>query len=238
MKKINIHTYFASMGRSGSTLIANYFTLPERKQFILVEPNLLENNLHNVNLCTQISDYKLVNDINHLEKEFNHLKSKGYKIGIKEVKSKLHDHLYTSIFPDNLAVTTRNIKSIYLSLLEKHRQQKSSLDEKWSYDYCVQESLSITNICNQHPSKIIIRYEDFILSQDYRLTLENSLSLVGGGEVSRNFERFNREYESKLFNGEIRNRNKPYEFINEKDKKQAEELAEECSVYQKLFDYS
>ncbi|HCV04869.1 hypothetical protein L1264_00600 [Pseudoalteromonas sp. APAL1] len=237
MNQFEVYIYFASMGRSGSTLIANYFTKPDAKQFMFVEPNVSENNRFNVNLINQLTDFSLQNDPSSLPETLKSLKGKNYKIGIKEVKSDIHSQVNKLIFPEKIVVTCRNIKDIYLSLVEKHRQQNVPLNEDWSYEYCLRESKYILGFCEKNSCSKIIRYEDFIDSYDYRSELCQLLELEGEGVVDRNFDIYNRTFEQELFKGEIRKRDKPYRHIVQKDIQQAEKLSEECQAYQAYFDY-
>ena len=85
MNQFEVYIYFASMGRSEAPLIANYFTKPDAKQFMFVEPNVSENNRFNVNLINQLTDFSLQNDPSSLPETLKSLKGKNYKIGIKEV---------------------------------------------------------------------------------------------------------------------------------------------------------
>jgi hypothetical protein len=232
--------YIASMGRSGSTLIANWLSVPEHNQYIFVEPNLtqgvsplLRTQLERFNLSAALpgSDVTLA-DISALLAD--------RKWGVKEVKGLLHDQLGTTLRPRRVVITVRDITEVYLSLVEKHRIQgiDDRFDPEWSRQYCLRESAYLNHLHRAHPEYHVVRYQDFVSSSACREQLADYTGFRGGGTVDFNFDLYNRSYESGFYAGRIAPRSQAYRTIDERDLQAAREVAGQCAGYQSSFGYA
>ena len=231
--------YIASMGRSGSTLVANWLSVPGQEQYIFVEPNLTQG--ITPLLATQLERFGLAPSCSTdatLE-EFHDL-MQGRRWGVKEVKGILHDHIGSMLQPRRVVVTVRDIAEVYLSLVEKHRIQGVDVrfDTEWSRLYCLREAGYLLDLCRNRPDYHVIRYRDFVHSEDSRRALLEYTGFCGGGVVDFNFDLYNRSYETGYFNGRIAPRTRDYRTITARDLHAAREVAGMCVEYQAHFGYA
>ncbi|MBU2977957.1 hypothetical protein [Alteromonas sp. C1M14] len=232
---IELDVYIASMGRSGSTALANFLTDPQKQQYIFVEPDIV--NGPNAVFFDQLRDFQL-QDQSHLgEFDFSNLRNAGAKVGVKEVKCSFHNQMGTLFKADKTIITCRSIDNVYLSLLEKHRLQQLALDDAWAFDYCVREANGLVMFAQKFPIDYVVKYEDFSTSQGVRDTLSDKLNFVGGGEVDRGFVNYGRKFEADMYAGHISSRKTPYQTITETDIRRASQLQALCSEYQHCFGY-
>jgi hypothetical protein len=228
------------MGRSGSTLIANWLSVPDQGQYIFVEPNLGQG--VSPLLRTQLERFNLSGPFFAGEAtlaDFNTLLA-GRKWGVKEVKGMLHDQLGISIRPRRVVITVRDIAEVYLSLVEKHRIQgvDDRFDPEWSRQYCLRESGYLQALHRAHPEYHVVRYQDFVCLEDCRERLKAYTGFRGGGTVDFNFDLYNRSYESGFFDGRIALRNQGYRTIEDRDLQAAQEVAGQCAEYQDRFGFA
>jgi hypothetical protein len=232
--------YIASMGRSGSTLIANWLSVPDYDQYIFVEPNLAQG--VSPLLLTQLERFNLSGALPGSDAtlaDFSVLLA-GRKWGVKEVKGLLHDELGTSIRPRRVVITVRDIAEVYLSLVEKHRIQgiDDRFDPEWSRQYCLRESGYLDDLHRTHPEYHVVRYQDFVSSGACRERLTAYAGFRGGGTVDFNFDLYNRAYESGFYEGRIAPRSQGYRTIDDRDLRAAQEVAGQCAGYQSSFGYA
>ena len=236
---LNPDLYIASMGRSGSTLIANWLSVPERGQYVFVEPNLLQG--VSPLLSTQLERFGLGADppgVATLEAFASGMA--GRQWGVKEVKGMLHDHVGAAILPSCVVITVRDIAEVYLSLVEKHRVQgvEDRFDPAWSADYCMRESAYLLGMGRANPSYHVVRYHEFVASPAIRDHLSEVTGFAGGGTVDFNFDLYSRSYESGMFQGRIAPRKQAYHTITERDVQAARDVSAQCAGYQAHFGYA
>lgn len=238
MTELQPDLYIASMGRSGSTLIANWLSVPALGQFVFVEPNLTQG--VSALLITQMERFGLETSVvgGHTLASFAAAMA-GKRWGIKEVKGELHRYVGDSIRPRRVVITVRDIEEVYLSLVEKHRVQgvEDRFDLAWSAGYCVRESAYLLELSLAHPDYHVVRYHEFVESPAARERLTAATGFVGGGIVDLNFDLFNRSHESGIYQGRIAARNRPYLTIRKDDARAAREVAARCAGYQEHFGY-
>lgn len=232
--------YIASIGRSGSTLIANWLSRPDLGQYIFVEPNLTQG--ISPLLQTQLQRFHLTNNEADGPDSPAALAAllAGRQWGVKEVKGELHDALGSLFQPRRVVVTVRDITEVYLSLVEKHRIQgvEERFDPEWSRQYCVRESGYIHQLARSRPEYYAVRYQDFVCSAATRSALAAFSGFTGGGAVDFNFDLYNRSYETGYHQGEIRMRKQGYRTITDQDIQAARKVAGDCADYQQYFGYS
>jgi hypothetical protein len=201
----------AAMGRSGSTMIANWLTRPPG-QLVLIEPFLLA--LHNPQMLhRQFEDFGIPATADAWEvadadwqARFKRLfapRLAGRRWAVKEVLGEEHRRFLAAFAPPRVVITVRNIADIAASFLEKHRLQgnRHRFDAGWVAAYCRREASAIValkeTLAAQGTPHRITRYEDFVASAEERTALADFTGWAGGGEVARHLDSLGRSFEAE-----------------------------------------
>jgi hypothetical protein len=245
--------YIAAMGRSGSTLIANWLTHPGR-QTLFCEPNFFTRNV-SAKLISQCKDLKV--QISQTDKTETDIaldrwldnrfgdQFDGQKWGFKEVLCDLHERCLNELEPHFILVTVRNIRDIYLSFIEKHQIQRNEnrFPPQWSYDYCRHESEQMVKFVHQLDDSghkyIIVRYEDFITQPHKRAEVEETTGWQGGGDLTRHLSLFDRHFEARQHEGNLTSdiRKNVTRKLDKEYHVQADQLVTSCHAYQSRFGF-
>ena len=153
----------------------------------------------------------------------------------------------TDVFsPPRVLVSVRNIRDVALSFFEKHRLQ-DNLDrfgDDWVAEYCTRESAGMVDYIASLESRgipyRIVRYEDFLSSQDLRSQVEAFTGWPGGGDTSANLRDFDRGFEAERHGSGIADAaSLPRERgLDASLTRAASEIAERCGKYQSRFGYA
>jgi hypothetical protein len=245
--------YIASMGRTGSTAIANWFTVPPR-QIVLIEPfffalqnpHMLRVQLENLGLGADDAEWTLVDD--NWRERFLRLfapRLAGRRWAFKEVLAVEHARVLEDFAPPRVIVTVRDIRDIAASFFEKHRIQGNQhrFNQAWVLDYCQRESREIVALCNrlarEDTAWRVMRYEDFVQSADERKKLADFVGWSAGGDVARHLGRLGREFETDRHGNGINARSRQWleRELQSGEHELAERIAAECAAYQAFFGY-
>jgi hypothetical protein len=245
--------YIAAMGRSGSTLLANWLTRPPN-QLVFSEPfftrsenpRLLRMQLASFGMPATEEEWE-VRDETAAERFARMMapRLEGRRWGFKEVLIDEHMRVLEQFAPAKIVITVRNILDVALSFFEKHRLQGNlnRFGDDWVVSYCVEQSTGILRY-RKHldacgVAHLIVRYEDFVCSDEARDSLQNFVGWTGGGDTTSNFNDFDRSFEvdrhGTSISGLMRERQdrslSPAEFDL------AAVIAERCNEYQVQFGY-
>ncbi len=247
------HLYIAGMGRSGSTLLANWLTEPN-SQIVFCEPNFFSHEI-SVKLNKQFIDFGLslkginldqTQDTQEWLRKLTGEQLQGRKWGFKEVLGESHLHCLEELQPEFIIISVRNIRDIFLSFIEKHQTQNNEnrFPGQWSLDYCMEESVKMVDFVErlkqENQPHIVSRYEDFVNSPEKRQEIENASGWHGGGNLSRHLALFDRKFEQERHKGKLsmQVRNNMSREIDLKFFAMAEALVKSCQRYQMYFNYS
>ncbi|HTK85285.1 MAG TPA: hypothetical protein VL625_09395, partial [Patescibacteria group bacterium] len=246
--------YMASMGRSGSTLIANWLTIPG-KQVVLLEPEFPKGLRHR-SLMRQCESLGFpVSEAEWSEQDACAAARIGrilgprlsrLRWGVKEVQCAYHRGILKDYAPARVLVTVRNIRNVFLSFVDKHRRQgnEEQYSVTWTRDYCQREAAGlvqfVTELAKNNIPHMVVRYEDFIFDAAVRKGIETFTGWTGGGDLDRNFEFFNRVYERDMHRGALstQERDETQRLVTDIELAKADELAKQCSEYQTAFSYA
>lgn len=246
--------YMASMGRSGSTLIANWLTLPG-KQVVLLEPEFPKGLRHRslIRQCEglgfPVSEAEWAAQDSCAAARIERIlgpRLGRLKWGVKEVQCAYHGGVLKDYTPARVLVTVRNIRNVFLSFVDKHRRQdnEAQFSVTWSQDYCQREAIGLTQFVNElaknSVAHMVVRYEDFISDAAVRTGIEAFTGWTGGGNLDRGFEFFNRAYERDMHRGALsmHERDETQRLVTDAELAKADELAKQCSEYQAAFGYA
>lgn len=245
--------YIAAMGRSGSTMIANWLTVPP-DQLVLIEPFLFSLNnprmlriqLENLDLAASDEEWDFP-DVTWQDR-FRRLfvpRLSDVRWAFKEVLGLEHARVIDSFAPSRVVVTVRDIRDIAASFFEKHRIQNNldRFSHDWVQDYCLRETRDITQLCRRLDQRGIswraVRYEDFTASAGTRDELCRFLEWQGGGDVGRHLDRLDRGFETDRHGTTINSRRREWSdrVLGANERRLAEEIAAQCEEYQSFFGY-
>lgn len=246
--------YIAAIGRSGSTLLCNWLTRAPG-QLVFNEPffcrrsnsRLLRIQLANFGMPASADEWRERDE--RAEERFGRLMAKrleNRRWAFKEVLCEEHERVLANFAPPKIVLTVRNIADAALSFFEKHRSQENldRFDDEWVARYCIRESAGIVQLANEldvrRVPRFIVRYEDFIQSEQMRKAAENFLGWTGGGDVAAHFREFDRGFEIDRHGSSIstRLRTPGMRDLGEEQFRRADAIAERCSAYQKQFGYA
>ncbi len=233
--------YIAAIARSGSTAISNMLTLPPMQQ-ILVEPSAYAFGMNKFNLLEDSKARDRYLDTCNSMLGFQ--LSKPEKWGVKEVHPACHFGAIELLEPKIVLLLVRDIRAVFLSLLEKHRIQNAEniFSKAWTIDYCEKASTALSNFRRSEVGRdaITLRYEDFLATNNSHFDLGAKLGWSASGDPFRGFAEYDRLYEIE------RNANKKRSpflaacsrgFSIETDE-EAEILGLSCAEYQRMFGYA
>ena len=245
--------YLAAMGRSGSTMMCNWLTIPP-DQLVFIEPSFLDLpntrllRIQLTNFGMAVSDTEWNMPDRSAAERFERLISPrlaGKSWGLKEVLCSQHRPVIAQMAPGRVVISVRHILDVALSFFEKHRAQDNlhRFSDDWVADYCLRESAGLIELQQQLQSSSIpmtaIRYEDFTQSEQARRDLACFLGWNGGGNTDMHLDHFERWFEvdrhGKGVSSRLRERGE-----RELDASQlalAHSIEEKCAEYQRAFGY-
>jgi sulfotransferase family protein len=245
--------YIAAMGRSGSTMIANWLTSPPDR-LVFVEPSFLS--LPNTRLLRiQLEAFGLgptgkewCLEGENAASRFARLMAPrlaGRKWAVKEVLCTEHLKALDRLHPRLVLITVRNIVDVALSFFEKHRLQDNltRFSDQWVVDYCTREAAGLVDLREELKRRSIpfqiVRYEDFTRSEDCRDRVATFLGWPGGGSTLANLDRFDRSFEADRHGSAVspRNRRASEREVDESLVRLAEAIGRQCREYQHAFGY-
>jgi len=246
--------YMASMGRSGSTLIANWLTIPG-KQVVLLEPEFPKGLRHRslIRQCEglgfPVSEAEWSEQDSCAAERIERIlgpRLGRLRWGVKEVQCAYHKSILKDYAPACVLVTVRNIRNVFISFVDKHRRQGNDAQYSvtWSQEYCQREAIGLTQfvaeLAKNSVPHMVVRYEDFISDAAVRTGIEAFTGWTGGGSLDRNFEFFNRVYERDMHRGALstQERDETQRLVIDAELAKADELAKQCSGYQAAFGYA
>jgi hypothetical protein len=245
--------YIAAIGRSGSTLLGNWLTRPP-DQLVFNEPffSRLENSRL---LRIQLAAFGMAADDDEWERRdesanarFTRLMAtrlEGRRWAFKEVLSKEHRRSLELFAPPKIIITVRNIVDVALSFFEKHRAQQNleRFGDDWVTGYCADESTGILNFKRRLEAEAVplkvVRYEDFVRSEQERRSVEEFVGWEGGGDTASNFNDFDRGFEIARHGTEISDRVRQVDerALGARELGLATALGDRCREYQLHFGY-
>jgi hypothetical protein len=201
----------ASMGRSGSTMMANWLTAPPER-VVLIEPSFFA--LRNPNMVrVQLPEFSVpASDAEWMfadadwQARFTRVfapRLAGRRWALKEVLVAESRRIMATFAPPRVVVTVRDIAAIAASFLEKHRLQgnRDRFDAGWVGAYCRRESAAMVALCQdmaaQGAAYHVVRYEDFAASPAIRARLAEFVGWPGGGNPQRHFGKLGRGFEAE-----------------------------------------
>ena len=245
--------HIAAMGRSGSTMIANWLTSPP-DQIVFLEPSflavkntrLLKIQLANLGLAVTDDEWALEDE--SAQARFTRIMAPrlaGRQWAVKEVLCSEHAAILARLQPKRVLISVRNIVDVALSFFEKHRLQGNleRFSDQWVVDYCIREAAGLVKLRDElaqrsHPFEVV-RYEDFTQSRERREQLAAFLGWRGGGSTDAHFDQFDRSFEVERHGSGISSRNRPpaERAVEQQLKVLAQTIADGCNEYQQEFGY-
>jgi hypothetical protein len=246
--------YLAAMGRSGSTMVCNWLTLPP-DQLVFVEPSFLD--VRNTRLLRiQLTNFGMAPSAGEWDLQdpsattrFERLmvpRLAGKRWGLKEVLCSEHRSVIDRLAPRRVLISVRNIFDVALSFFEKHRAQDNlhRFNDDWVSDYCLRESAGLLALQRRLRSQsvpfAVIRYEDFARSEAARKDLSAFLGWRGGGATDLHLDHFDRSFEVERHGGAVSPRLRGWAERNlgRAELNLAHSIEENCSEYQGAFGYA
>ncbi len=246
--------YLAAMGRSGSTMICNWLTLPP-EQMVFVEPSFLaaQNTrllrIQLANFGMAVSDWEWDLQDGSAAERFERIMAprlRGRRWAWKEVLGSEHLAVIDQLAPPRVLISVRDILDVALSFFEKHRAQDNlhRFDDQWVVDYCERESAGLLALQRKLQARSIphavIRYEDFTRSEASRNDVCAFLGWQGGGAADMHLDQFDRSFEIERHGGDVssRLRQPAQRHLGAAEQALAHSIAEKCSSYQSTFGYA
>jgi hypothetical protein len=243
----------ASMGRSGSTMIANWLTDPPGR-VVLIEPSLFA--LRNPNMVrvqlpefsAPASDAEWTHPDADWQARFRRLfapRLVGRRWALKEVLVAESRRIMETFAPPRVVVTVRDIGAIAASFLEKHRRQnnRDRFDAGWVDAYCRRESAAMVALCDAMlraglPHHVV-RYEDFVASEAVRQQLAAFVGWPGGGLAQRHFGKLGRAFEAERHASGIsaRTPSLPERALEPEELALLPGIVADCAAYQARFGF-
>lgn len=244
--------YIASLGRSGSTLLANLLTTPPNR-FVLVEPQLHlgEGNAwmfeqldrfgwsvgtEEIDLWRSLPPERRVSTF--LYPRLTTLE----KWGVKEVDPKAHLPSLATLRPRKVIILVRNVRDVIISYIEKYRREGKTDYGAELLNFLVESTnmlIHLTETLNYQQMRVV-RYEDFVTSERERAAVSRWLGWPLDGDPNRNLDLYKRTFEIERHNGEISsvsvNRHAAMKLQDSSDI--INNVAEYLSSFQKSFNYT
>jgi hypothetical protein len=212
--------YIASIGRSGSTLIANLMTTPPDR-LVLVEP-MLHRGGGNAGMFDQMASWGWRVGADELarwrkpppgqspaERASAVLADRLAGLarwGVKEVDPVCHLPSIALLRPKRVIVLVRDIRDVMLSFMEKFQQEGRSSFSGELLQRVVHGAQVLTWLadgqCGGGPRRIV-RYEDFVASAAERAALAHWLDWPLDGDPDRNLDLYRRGYEIERHRGAV-----------------------------------
>jgi hypothetical protein len=244
----------ASMGRSGSTMIANWLTDPPGR-VVLIEPALFA--LRNPDMVrVQLPEFSppatdaewTLPDADW-QARFRRLfapRLAGRRWALKEVLVAESQRVITALAPPRVVVTVRDIGAIAASFFEKHRRQgnRDRFDAAWVGAYCRRESAAMAALCAAMEADglphHVVRYEDFVASPDVRARLAEFVGWPGGGHPQRHLGKLGRGFETERHASGISTRTPslPDRALEPDELALLPAIIADCASYQEYFGFS
>jgi len=244
----------ASMGRSGSTMIANWLTDPPQR-VVLIEPSLFA--LRNPNMVrVQFPEFSEPADDAEWtfadadwHARFRRLfapRLTGRRWALKEVLVAESQRVMAAFAPPRVVVTVRDIGAIAASFLEKHRRQnnRDRFDTGWVVAYCRRESAAMVALCDAMTAQAtphhVVRYDDFVASPEVRASLAQFVGWPGGGDPQRHFGKLGRVFETERHTSGISTRTPslPERALEPDELALLPRILSDCAAYQEYFGFS
>lgn len=245
--------YIAAMGRSGSTMLANWLSSPP-DQVVLLEPSLLRLpntrllriQLENLGLGPDDGEWSFKDE--SASARFARLlapRLAGRRWALKEVLCSEHASVMRLLQPDRVLISVRHIFDVALSFFEKHRLQDnlSRFSDAWVTEYCVREAAGLVSLraeLAKHSIPFqIVRYEDFTRSEVVRHQVADFVGWRGGGATDAHFQTFDRGFEVERHGSGISPRIRQAEerTVDAELRKLARAVMGRCAEYQVTFGY-
>lgn len=246
--------YIAAMGRSGSTMIANWLTSSPR-HLVFVEPSflslpntrLLRIQLENLGLGPSDEEWDV--EDGSAASRFARLMAPrlaGRRWAVKEVLCSEHVATLDQLCPRKVLITVRDMHDVALSFFEKHRLQGNlaRFSDEWVAEYCTREAAGLIALRDELLRRSIpfeiVRYEEFTQSEETRHRVAAFVGWPGGGATDANLDRFDRSFEADRHGSQISSRNRQ---ASERDMDGslhilADSIKQQCGEYQRAFGYN
>lgn len=245
--------YIAAMGRSGSTMIANWLT-SSACRLVFIEPSFLR--LPNTRLLRiQLESLGLGPTDEEWNEEDTSASSRfgrlmaprlaGRSWAVKEVLCSEHFAALGQLGPKRVLITVRNIADVALSFFEKHRLQANTdrFSDEWVVDYCTREAAGLVafrdELVRRSVAFEIVRYEDFTRSEEQRKRVADFVGWPGGGATDAHLDRFDRSFEAERHGDSVspRNRGAADRAVEQDLRRLAATVSDRCCEYQRAFGY-
>ena len=246
--------YLAAMGRSGSTMLCNWLTLPP-DQLVFSEPSFLHPRNTRL-LRIQLAGFGMVVPDEEWDgadpsgaDRFRRImgpRLAGKRWACKEVLCSEHFAVVEALAPGRVLISVRNIADVAMSFFEKHRAQDNlhRFSRGWVADYCVREAQGLVQLQQRLEAgsvpHTVIRYEDFVASDSSRGSLSAVLGWQGGGATDRHMNEYDRGFEVERHGASIgrQSRERGQRVLVDDELDLAHRIEEQCSDYQQAFGYS
>lgn len=244
----------ASMGRSGSTLIANWLTDPPAR-VVLIEPSLFA--LRNPDMVraqlpafgAPADDAEWTFPDADWRARFHRLfapRLAGRRWALKEVLVEECRRVMAAFAPPRVVVTVRDIGAIAASFFEKHRIQNNRhrFDAGWVAAYCRRESAAMVALCEGMAREglphHVVRYDDFVASAEVRAALAAFVGWPGGGDPQRHLGALGRGFEAERHAGGIGTRSPalPERALEPDELALIPGIVADCAAYQEAFGFA
>ena len=245
--------YLAAMGRSGSTMIANWLSSPP-DQIVFLEPSFLR--LPNTRLLRiQLENLGLGPDDDQWKHEDKSASARfarlmaprltGRQWAVKEVLCTQHVAAIERLHPQKVLISVRDIFDVALSFFEKHRLQGNlaRFSDDWVADYCTRESAGLLKLRDELVERSvpfeIVRYEDFTQSEESRNSVASFVGWRGGGQSAAHLVTFDRGFEVERHGTGIsaERRRSADRALDVRLHRFAQAIAAQCADYQRAFGY-
>jgi len=210
--------YIASLGRSGSTLIANLLTMPPHR-LVLVEPKLHRGGT--AGMFHQMERFGCPVGVDELarwrapppeqspaERAAMVLADRLARLarwGVKEVDPMAHQDEIAMLRPKQVVVVVRDIRDVMLSYVEKFRREGRSDFGEVFWRLC-EGTKALTRLADGLGTSTplrVVRYEDFAASVDERAALARWLDWPLDGDPDSNLDIYGRHYEIARHGGVV-----------------------------------
>lgn len=245
--------YIASLGRSGSTMLGNWLSLPPR-QLVFNEPfftrpansRLLRIQLANFGMPA--TDVEWQQPATSGPERFRSLMTerlRGRRWAFKEVLCEEHAKVLRDFDPPRIIITVRNVTDVALSFFEKHRLQDNlaRFGDDWVVDYCVRETEGLLrlerHLLSSGRAYQVVRYEELTRSADVQRSVAAFVEWDSGGSVNAHLRDFDRDFEVERHGSEITSsiRTAQRRNLGPELQRLAREISERCIEFQRRFNY-
>lgn len=246
--------HIAAIGRSGSTMLANWLTSPPgrivfNEPFFLRPANSRLLRIQLANLGMPVSDAEWAQRDETPMERFRRLMSprlSGRRWATKEVLCEEYRAMVRDFSPPRVLLSVRDLVDVALSFFEKHRLQDNldRFSDGWVSEYCLRESDGLVGFMDEMEATgtpcHVVRYEDFVASADERSRIAEFTGWPGHGDPSANLADFDRSFEVERHGSSVSaaaarraDRNLDRDRVIE-----ASSIAERCARYQRRFGYA